>query len=227
MNPVLERLRGGLIVSVQANDDSLLNDPATIALLARVAQANGALGVRIEGEERIRAVRAAVTVPLIGIIKRRYDGFEPYITSTREEAEAAATAGADIVAFDATERKRFGGADVAGLIAALHARSRLAMADVATLEDGARAAQAGADIVATTLAGYTAQTQNRTLPAYDLVAALTKIHPFVICEGGIAYPSQVRAALRAGAAAAVVGTAITNIDTLVQRFAACTDREHT
>lgn len=224
MNAVLENLRGGLIVSVQANDDSQLNTPATIALLARVARANGAVGVRIEGEPRIRAVRAALDLPIIGIIKRRYRGFEPYITSTREEVEAVVAAGADIVAFDATDRERFGGAGVASLIETIHARKRLAMADCATFEDGVRAAGTGADVVATTLAGYTAQTHNRTLPALDLVAALAQRHPFVVCEGGVAYPSQVRAALRAGAAAIVVGTAITNIDALVSRFAACADR---
>jgi N-acylglucosamine-6-phosphate 2-epimerase len=225
MNAVLEKLRGGLIVSVQANDDSLLNAPATIAILARVAQANGAVGVRIEGVQRISAVRGSIDLPVVGIVKRRYHGFEPYITSTREEAEAAAAAGADIVAFDATARKRFGDADVAALVEAIHKRKRLAMADCADLDDGLRASEAGADIVATTLAGYTVQTQSSTLPALDLVAALAQRHPFVVCEGGVAYPSQVRAALRAGASAIVVGTAITNVDVLVRRFAACADRK--
>jgi N-acylglucosamine-6-phosphate 2-epimerase len=224
VNTVLEKLRGGLIVSVQANDDSPLNEPATITVLARVAQANGAVAVRIEGAERIRAVRDAVDLPIIGIVKHRYDGFEPYITSTREEVEAVVAAGADIVAFDATARERAGGADVAALIEAIHARGRIAMADCATFDEGVHAGEAGADIVATTLAGYTAQTQACTLPALDLVAALAQVHRFVICEGGVAHPSQVRAALRAGAAAVVVGTAITNIDVLVSRFAACADR---
>jgi N-acylglucosamine-6-phosphate 2-epimerase len=223
MNAVLERLRGRLIVSVQASDDSLLNEPATIALFARVAQANGARGVRIEGETRIRAVRAAVTVPVIGLIKRRYDGFEPYITSTYAEAEAVIDAGADIVAFDATDRARAGSADVPTLIKTIHAKQRLAMADCATFADGVRACEAGADIVATTLAGYTAETQGSTLPALDLVALLAPHAPFVVSEGGITYPSQIRAALRAGASACVVGTAITNLDALVARFAAYTN----
>jgi N-acylglucosamine-6-phosphate 2-epimerase len=215
---VLERLRGGLIVSVQADADSVLNTPETIALLARCAVRNGAAGVRIEGAARIRAVRAAVDVPIVGIVKRNHPGFEPYITSTPSEVAEAATAGADIVAFDATGRERPGGTTVAGLIRATHGHGLLAMADCA-LEAEARAA-ADADIVATTLAGYTPATRGRPLPALDLAVALAAFHPFAVCEGGIATPADARAAFAAGAAAVIVGTAITNVDELVRRFVA-------
>jgi len=117
---LLKHLRGGLIVSVQANVDSVLNTPEAIALLARCAEANGAAGVRIEGVERIAAVRAAVALPLVGIIKCAYDGYEPYITTTLAEVTAVAAAGATIVAFDATDRRRSGGASVGDLVAAAH-----------------------------------------------------------------------------------------------------------
>ena len=129
---LLAGLRGGLIVSVQANADSVLNAPEAIALLARCAVANGAVGVRIEGEARIAAVRAAVDVPIVGILKRAHPGFEPYITSTVAEIDAVRAAGASIVAFDATGRTRAGGASVADLVAAARERGLLAMADCAT-----------------------------------------------------------------------------------------------
>jgi N-acylglucosamine-6-phosphate 2-epimerase len=219
---VLDRLRGGLIVSVQADAQSLLNTPATIALLAQVAVANGAAGVRIEGAARIAAVRSAVGVPIVGIVKRVHPGFAPYITSTLEEIAEVAAAGADVVAFDATSRPRAGGAPLAALLAAVRAVGRTAMADCSDAEDAAAAAWAGADIVATTLAGYTDATRGRTLPALDIVRALSARHPFVVCEGGIATPEAARAAFAAGAAAIVVGTAITNVDKLVQRFVAAT-----
>jgi N-acylglucosamine-6-phosphate 2-epimerase len=217
---VLERIRGGLIVSVQAYPDSVLDTPETIALLARCAEQNGAVGVRTESAARTAAVRARVDVPIIGIVKRKHPGFEPYITSTFEEIDEIVAAGADIVAFDATDRPRAGGAGVADLVQRVHERGALAMADCSDGADLAAAAAAGADIIATTLAGYTAQTQGRTLPALDLVAALARSHPFVICEGGIATPELGRKAFEAGAAAIVVGTAITNVDALVRRFAA-------
>ncbi len=221
---LLARLRGGLIVSVQANADSVLNTPEAIALLARCAATNGAVGVRVEGEARIAAVRAAVDVPIVGILKCAHPGFEPYITSTVAEIDAVRAAGAAIVAFDATGRPRAGGASVADLVAAARERGLLSMADCATAAELAAAADAGADIVATTLAGYTAETAGRTLPAIDLVADAAAAHPFVVCEGGIGTPDDARAAFAAGAAAIVVGTAITNVDALVRRFAKAAPR---
>ncbi len=218
---MLERLRGGLIVSVQAEADSVLAAPATIALLGRCAAANGAVGLRIEGAPNIAATRAAVDLPLIGIVKRRHVGFEPYITSTFAEIAEVAQARADIVAFDATRRARPDGHDAASLIAEIQRRGLLAMADCADEADAAEAVAAGADIVATTLAGYTPATHGRPLPALDLVSAFA-VHPFVVCEGGISDPRQATTAFAAGAAAVVVGTAITNVDALVRRFSNAT-----
>ncbi len=216
---VLERLRGGLIVSVQPEPASVLNTPETIALLARCAVANGAAGLRVEGSLRIAAVRAALPdVPLIGIVKRAHPGFAPYITSTPEEIAEVAAAGADVVAFDATARPRAGESSVADLVAAAHERGLIAMGDCSEAADAAAATAAGAEIVATTLAGYTAATQGLDQPALELLAALVTRHPFAVCEGGIATPQQARAAFEAGASAIVVGTAITNVDALVRRF---------
>jgi N-acylglucosamine-6-phosphate 2-epimerase len=220
----LDALRGGLIVSVQAEATSVLNTPETIALLARCAVQNGAAGVRVEGAERIRAVRAAVDVPIIGILKRVHPGFEPYITSTSAEIATVASTGADIVAFDATARARADASSVPGLVTASRALGLLAMADCSDAADAAAAARAGADIVATTLAGYTAGTHGRPLPALDIVTALAPRHPFVVCEGGVGEPRQVRAAFEAGASAVVVGTSITNVDVLVRRFVAAVPR---
>ena len=216
---VLELLRGGLIVSVQAEAGSPLNTPEEIARLSRVAVANGAAGIRAEGLARLGAVRRAVGVPLIGLVKRAYDGFEPYITATEREIAEAFAAGADIVAFDATERARPDGRDAAAVVAAIRSRGLLAMADCANADDVRRAANAGADIVATTLCGYTAATRGTPLPALELVRACAAGGAFAICEGGVASPEDVRAAFDAGAQAVVVGTAITNVDVLVRRFA--------
>ena len=221
---VLERLRGGLIVSVQAETDSVLNVPATIALLALCAVRNGASAVRIEGAARIAAVRSAVDVPIVGIVKRRHPGFEPYITSTPAEVGEVARAGADIVAFDATARARPGGSDVVALVAAARAACLVAMADCSEATDATEAIAAGAEVVGTTLAGYTGRTHGRSLPALELASFIAARHPFAICEGGIADPRQAAAAFAAGASAVVVGTAITNVDALVRRFVAAVPR---
>jgi len=215
---VIERLRG-LIVSVQA-PGSLLDTPATIALLARVAEANGAAGVRVQGGATIGAVKRAVSVPVIGLVKRSYAGFSPYITPSLREIAEIAAAGADIIAFDATARPRPGGLDVGDLIVAIHDRGALAMADCSSAADGLAAAGAGADVLATTLCGYTEETEGLALPALGVLRELARTGRPAIAEGGVATPADVAAAVAAGAHAVVVGTAITNVDVLVRRFAA-------
>jgi len=220
----LERLRGGLVVSVQAEATSPLNASDALAMLASVAVANGAAGVRAEGSARIGAIRRAVGVPVIGLVKRAYRGFAPYITATAREVAEAVAAGADIVAFDATGRARPDGRSDEAVVRDIHARGKLAMADCAAPPDVARAAAAGADIVGTTMCGYTAETAGTPLPAIDLVRACAASGSFAIAEGGVMSPDEVRAAFAAGAACVVVGTAITNVDALVRRFAAASRR---
>jgi N-acylglucosamine-6-phosphate 2-epimerase len=222
---ILQRLAGGLVVSVQACADSLLNTPQTIALLASVAERNGACGVRIEGAARIGVVRRAVSLPIIGIVKRAYPGFEPYITATQREVDEAAAAGADIIAFDATRRPRPGGASTAALIASIRARGALPMADCADLEDARMAAAQGAALVGTTLCGYTDATRGTILPAFHLLGPMRSLGVFTVCEGGVGLPQDVQCAFGAGADTVVVGTAITNIDVLVQRFARAAPRQ--
>jgi len=217
---ILTRLRGGLIVSVQAEAGSPLNEPATIAMLARVAVRNGAAGIRAEGAARLGAVRRAIDeTPLIGLVKRAYPGYGPYITATARELAEVAAARCDIVAFDATGRPRPDGASVAATIAAIQSRGAVAMADCADADDIRRARDAGADIVATTLCGYTEATHGAALPALDLVRFAAATGAFVVCEGGVGTPADLAAAFAAGANAVVVGTAITNVDVLVRRFA--------
>src|SRR5581483_7477627 len=103
--------------------------------MARAAQDAGAVGVRIQGVENLRAVRKRVDVPILGIIKREYSGFEPYITPTLNEVAAVLATGVEIVAFDATLRTR-PSESISEIITAIHSRGALAMADCAAPEDG-------------------------------------------------------------------------------------------
>jgi len=221
----LNDLRGGLIVSIQPETGSVLGTPETVALLARCAVAAGAAGVRIQGIAHIAAVRAAVDVPVVGLIKRTYPGFAPYITTTPEEVAAIVAAGADIVAFDATPRTRTGGHDPAALIAAIHDLGALAMADCATAAEARAAASAGAEIVGTTLCGYTEDTRGHALPALDVLREAAATGAFAILEGGVADPAGVAAGFASGACAVVVGTALTNIDARIRTFAAEAPRQ--
>jgi N-acylglucosamine-6-phosphate 2-epimerase len=217
---ILERLHGGLIVSVQARAGSALDDPAVLAAMAAAAEENGAVGLRIQGVRNIEAVKARTRVPIIGLIKRQYAGFEAYITPTDVEVREILAAGADIVAFDATGRPRPGGIALRGLLDPIEEAGALAMADCATFEDGRIAADAGAQLLATTLCGYTPETRQERLPALPLTRALRTLDAFVVCEGGVHVPGDAAAARAAGAHAVVVGTAITNVEWLTERFSA-------
>src|SRR5262249_41370644 len=148
------------------------------------AVANGAVGVRIDGAERIRATRRRTGVPIVGIAKRRVAGFEPYITPGLADIAPLVDAGADVIALDATARARPDGSTLAEAVRAIHRLGALAMADCATTLEAARAAEAGADILATTLCGYTPETLGTPLPAFELVRMIGPLG-FTICEGGV------------------------------------------
>ncbi|PSK89682.1 N-acylglucosamine-6-phosphate 2-epimerase [Murinocardiopsis flavida] len=217
--PILPALRGGLVVSCQAPPGDPLEGPAFMAAMAVAAERGGAVGIRAEGPDDIRAVRAAVTVPVIGLWKVGREGV--YITPTPGHAAAVARAGADIVAFDATRRPRPDGSTPGDVAAAVHAEGALAMADVADADDAIAALGAGADIVATTLSGNIPGSPAPSGPDLALVAELAaRVAAPVFAEGRIAYPEQARRAMDEGAFAVVVGTAVTAPGAITARFAA-------
>ncbi|MGB5135082.1 MAG: N-acetylmannosamine-6-phosphate 2-epimerase [Prochlorococcaceae cyanobacterium] len=213
----------GLIVSVQAPEGSPLRDPQVIAAMAEASLRNGATGVRLESPEHIGAVRRRCPDALIvGLWKRTYSDSPVYITPGWEEVRAVWAAGADVVALDATERHRPGGADLAGLIGRVRAElGAPLMADVDSVANGLWAAELGCSWVGTTLFGYTEATASSSPPAWDLLAPLREQLPSgtaLICEGGIASPEQAARALALGADAVVVGTAITGVDLQVGAY---------
>ncbi|MGF1493177.1 MAG: N-acetylmannosamine-6-phosphate 2-epimerase [Microcoleaceae cyanobacterium] len=211
---------GSLIVSCQAPVDSPLHNPVVIAAMAQAAVNQGAVGVRIDTPTHIQAVREQLTQPIIGLWKRQIPGCEVYITPRFEDAKAVAEAGADIIAIDATQRLHPEGETTGHLIQRIRQElEKPVMADVDTLTAALEAAKAGADIVGTTLYGYTAATQYSQPPGFGLLHQMVKeLKVPIICEGGIATPEQAREAFDLGANAIVVGTAITGIDALAKRF---------
>ena len=187
---------------------------------ALAAVAAGATALRIESAAYVRAVRAATAAPIIGIVKRDLDDFAVRITPLLSDAEALVAAGADIMAFDATLRSR--PAAIADLIAIAKAACRLTMADCASIEDATAALEAGVDYIGTTLSGYLGGPEP-TVPDLALVAAFRHLTPYVIAEGRIRTAEQAAAAVRAGAFAVVVGSAITRTEHATAWFKAAVD----
>lgn len=222
----LSALSNSIIVSCQAGPESPLNEPRIIAALAASAERGGAAGFRVDGPVNIAAVRAVSALPILGINKIDIGDFEVRITPRLRDAIALLDAGADIVALDGTRRARPEGEDLADIIAGVHARGAGVMADIATVDDARYALACGADVVATTLAGYTAETSalDRSGPAFDLVAGLAaESMPFIV-EGRIWTPEHVDRCLDAGALAVIIGSAITVPEFITRRFVSAVER---
>ena len=214
---VLERLRGGLVVSCQANPDSPLRDPYIISRMGLAAVKGGAAGLRIQGFEDVAAVRAVTDLPIIGLTKTDRDDTDVYITPTQAEAVKLTELGADIVALDATLRPR--PEPLGEMFTAVHAAGALVMADISTLEEALGAMQEGADIVGTTLSGYTPYSRQLSGPDWELLAELRGAGMPFVAEGRLNTPADAARAAQAGAAFVVVGSAITRPDVVTSWFA--------
>ncbi|HEY3547315.1 MAG TPA: putative N-acetylmannosamine-6-phosphate 2-epimerase [Propionicimonas sp.] len=222
--PGLDALAGGIVVSCQAGPDSPLNSPAMIAALAASAERGGAVGFRVDGVENIKAVRGISSLPIIGINKQPHVGFDVFITPTAQSAVDVAVAGSQIVAVDGTARPRPGGGSFTQIVRALHEVDAQVMADVATADEGLRALDAGADVAATTLAGYTEYSTDKGEPAFDVLQAIVARGGRVIVEGRIWTVEHVANAFELGAFAVVIGSAVTVPEFITRRFVAAAGR---
>jgi N-acylglucosamine-6-phosphate 2-epimerase len=191
-----------------------------MARMARAAYEGGAVGIRANGPEDIAAIKAAVPLPVIGIYKLDVPGYQSYITPTFDSAREVAEAGADMIAIHATAETRPPGQELDRLIGRIHNElGKPVMADVSTLEEGLVAARLGADVVSSTLAGYTAYSRKMEGPDFLLVEELlSALSVPVIAEGRIHTPDDAAHALELGCYAVVVGGAITRPQEITKRF---------
>lgn len=220
MSNVVESLRGGLVVSCQAYPGEPMRHPETMAQLAQAACMGGAVGIRTEGTECVVLIRQRMAVPVIGLWKDG-DPDDVFITPTLQHALAIAQAGSQVVAVDGTRRPRPDGLTLAQVVEGVHTEGdALVMADCGSLEDAVAASDAGADVLGTTLAGYTPDRDRTEGPDLELISAIAHRLPDVplLAEGRVHTPAQARQALEAGAFAVVVGTAITHPATITGWF---------
>ena len=216
---VIQQIKGGLVVSCQAEEGEPFYAPELMARFAKSAELGGAVGIRAK-EPDIRAIREICRLPIIGIDKVHLDGFHVYITPRIEDAQRIADAGAAIIALDCTPRPRPGGVTMEQLIRHIKEDLQLPiMADISTLEEAVAAERAGADLVATTLSGYTPYSRKTDGPDWDLLRETVQaVKVPVIAEGHLGSPADAQAAFDLGAWAIVIGAAITRPIALTQRF---------
>lgn len=218
---VCDQLRGGLVVSVQPVENGPLDITEFIVAMAKAAVIGGAAGLRIEGAHNVAAVRRAVNLPLIGIVKRELEGSPIRITPTLSDAQALIEAGADIIAVDMTQRERT--EPLLPIVQCILDSDALLMGDCSTEEDGIQALRLGATVIGTTLSGYTKETTHRIAsPDFTLISQYREIagpSGFVMAEGRINTPEFAAAAISAGADCVTVGSAITRLEHVTEWFA--------
>ena len=220
---ILDDLKGKIIVSSQAMPNEPFYDEKCMMAMMQSAVNGGAKGLRVAGK---RDVINATTfgIPVIGLTKpeKLPENWRSvvYITPGIKEVKELIEAGADIIAFDGTSRPRPDGSSIEQLIQLIHFAGRLAMADISTLEEGLHCAELGADIISTTLAGYTDESgEAGETPDFDLLTELVnRIEKPVFLEGRVWYPEEVKKAFELGAHSVVIGSAITRPHLITKRF---------
>ncbi len=221
---IINRLKNKVVVSVQAMpSEPLYLEKCMVAMMKSVVK-GGAGGLRVAGARDVKNAKHLFDIPVIGLTKP--DVIPPnwqeivYITPTLDDVIELVKAGADIIAFDGTMRERPNGAKLEDLIKYIKINKRVSMADISTVEEGINAAKLGANMLSTTLSGYTQFSQNRGEgPDFELLEQLVKETNLpVVLEGRIWEPEEVDKAFELGAHCVVIGSAITRPQLITKRF---------
>ncbi|MBS4219563.1 N-acetylmannosamine-6-phosphate 2-epimerase [Bacillus sp. FJAT-49711] len=210
-----------LIVSCQALENEPLHGSEIMAKMAKAAKEGGAVAIRSNSAIDVAAIKKQTGLPVIGLVKRDYPGSEVFITATLNEVKELLEVEPDVIALDATIRQRPNGETLKELVSYIHEHSNtLVMADIATKDDAEYAVSCGADMLSTTLSGYTADSPKLEGPDFELVEELCKSSKVpVIAEGRINTPQDAKKMLELGAWSIVVGSAITRPQLITKSFA--------
>lgn len=221
---IINRLKNKVVVSVQAMpSEPLYLEKCMVAMMKSVVK-GGAGGLRVAGARDVKNAKHLFDITVIGLTKP--DVIPPnwqeivYITPTLDDVIELVNAGADIIAFDGTMRERPNGAKLEDLIKYIKINKRVSMADISTVEEGINAAKLGANMLSTTLSGYTQFSQKGgSGPDFELLEQLVKETNLpVVLEGRIWEPEEVDKAFELGAHCVVIGSAITRPQLITKRF---------
>lgn len=219
----LDSIKGKMIVSCQAvhGEPLYVEEKSIMYLMARAAKMAGTPAIRTSSIRDVVAIKEETGLPVIGLVKIQYDGFESYITPTMKEVDDLVAAGSDVVAVDCTARRRGDGKTVGDFVREIREKypEIVLMADISTYEEGIAAQKYGVDIVGTTMSGYTPYSPKIDGPDYELMRRLSAdLDIPVIGEGKIHTPEQAVEALKTGVWSIVVGGAITRPLEIAKRF---------
>lgn len=223
MNEKVEALKGKLIVSCQALENEPLHSSFIMGRMALVAKEGGAMGIRANTKEDIKEIQANVDLPIIGIVKRNYEGSSVYITPTMKEVDELMEVGPEIIAVDATGALRPGNVTLDDFFYSIKEKypNQLLMADCSTIDEAVHADELGFDFIGTTMVGYTDQSKNDKIEANDfeiLRVIHSKVKNRIIAEGNINTPEKIKRVIELGAFCVVVGSAITRPQLITKNF---------
>ncbi len=212
-------------VSCQALEDEPLYGDRIMLKMAKAALIGGADGIRTSQIENIKDIMT-LNVPVIGLIKKVYDGSDVYITPTNKEAQELINTGVNVIAIDATLRKRPKETleEVFTYLRQNKQEHQYLMADCSNKEDVLNAIKLGFDFIGTTMRGYTKDTKNmsNTENDYEFISwcvdQIKDTQIKLIAEGGINTPEDAKNVFDKGVDGLVVGSAITRPRTIVARF---------
>ena len=218
---ILDAIHGKMIISCQAipGEPLYLEDDSVMYLMARAAKRAGTPAIRTSSIRDVVAIKKETGLPVIGLVKINYPGYDSYITPTMKEVDDLVAVGSDVVALDCTLRKRGDGTTINEFIAQIREKypDIILMADISNYEEGINAWKCGVDIVGTTMSGYTDYTSKKDEPDYELMTRLAADIDIPVI-GKIHYPDQAVKALQTGVWSIVVGGAITRPLEIAQRF---------
>ncbi len=224
MNERVNSLKGKLIVSFQALPHEPLHSSFIMGRMAVAAKEGGAAGIRANTKEDIAEIQKNVELPIIGIVKRDYEGSDVYITPTMKEIEELMEVKPDIIAMDATISKRPGGLTIDEFFKEVKSKypDQLFMADCSTVEEALHADELGFDFISPTMVGYTKQSEGLKIAENDfeiLRNIIKNAKHHVIAEGNVNTPKKAKRVIELGAFSVVVGSIITRPQLITKSFA--------
>lgn len=220
---LLESLKNGLIVSCQVQHDDPVYSMDFVVKMAKAAEWGGAIGIRSNSPDQIKAIKENTKLPIIGLYKIWHDNTDVFITPTLEAAKQVWEAGADIIAMDCTDQLTAESRPAWELLPVVKKEipNAITFADVSNYKEAKHAVELGADIVGPTLYGYTAETKSIELPDFREFARMCRDfgdQAYFIMEGHIYSPEDAMKCLYLGAHAVVIGSAITRPHLTVKRY---------
>ena len=220
----MDCIKNKVIVSCQAEGNSPFNNPKYLSLFAISAELGGAGGIRAEGLTNIYEIKKNVSLPIIGLVKTNFNDGRVCISRNELDIKLMVELGCDVIAIDGTFRmmNELTGPQFISKIKQTFPEVCL-LADISTVNEAIACFNVGADAIATTLRGYTQETEilkntNFDLGFFDQLKLLMPENFPIIAEGKINDVEIVKQLKSKNAWSVVIGTAITRPIQITSNF---------